>query len=914
MGISLDKRILAILVVIIIIVAITIPMVLLLGEEDKRTEAVIHINEVMYDPFDDDAGSEWLELYNPSERAQAIQDWTITNRTQIIAELPNWSLPPGAYLTVYLGEGTNDLDFSDGAGNYFAGTPLVSLNNTMDEVGIFDGSSFSPNHIIDFVCWSSLSEYQADPGHGYSAAVEAGIWTDGDFFDIGFPSGNSMVAGFSIGRNAASTDTNTSVDWARNGGKNAYFATPGKANSAPYFDANDSIKLVQTKANLFLMEWGYDILEANHTTIEDFSSASNTSVEARHMFQVDMGNATSNLTGVGNYHWWRVNDTLWRDEIDLALEVEGGSSWLNLTYERYYFDTGLVQEIHEETECIESTWEPENDTEEEPAPVEEELHLVQERYASDSTMTVTQLGLNHYRVNTSDLRELDFRNETQEMEFSKEYLIIEDEEIEAWTNLTMTSDVRDDMTVSTHYTQITDVGWHRVNDLGNIETEYHSYNVSYGDVHYQMVDEGHFTMLKVAENRYDINWSVPVETDDLVENNTMNVGSTGHIIVDEVEGETIYRGNITSNDSNLTQRFCIDGYESVIGGGVCAIAGGLIGSIFIGIGAVIGGGAGAAACGAAGYAVEKANEEDTEKPTIEFEIGESGSNKEKGWIKITITISDNEGVDKVKYESHSSNQGKNWYKTYDKDAKTKTIERTFNNPKCTEDWRTVTIRAQDETGNTAVESKQIRVPPRDCTPNVNSTSPENKSCCVPTSTPIVVEFCKPMNKTSAENAIIISPTVDYVVSWSADNTTITMIPVGGLEADTVYEVTITTEAKSCAEKHLLENYTFWFETVDTIVPNVTVLHPPNGTVFDVPIIDVFGFVTDSKGIVEVGYLISWDMGEENISSPVDPPETNYSYNFAVELHVGINTIIVWALDNSGNYGEMEITVVYDPSA
>jgi uncharacterized protein YcfJ len=907
-----DNKILAVLVVIIVIIAITIPVIILLGEEEERTDAIIHINEIMYDPYGDDAGKEWIELYNPSEKTESLEGWTLVNRSgTVIALLPDWEMPSGAYLIVYLGEGQNDQDLSDGLGTYHTGSTNARLNNVQEELAVSAGS-LSRVNIVDFTCWCSNNDYHQ--GESAKIAIEAGIWTEGDYFDVGFPSGNSMVAGFSMGRNDLSTETGTPTDWARNGGKNAYFATPGRANNAPYFDANESIKLVQTKANLFLMEWGYDILEASHTTIEEYSDATNTSVEAEHRFLVDMGNATFNLTGEGQYHWWRVNNTLWRDEMELALEVEGGYSWMNLTYERYYLDTGLIQEIHEETECIESTWEPENDTEDEPAPVEQTLYLNQERYASDSTMTVTQLGLNHYSVNTSDLRELDFRNETQVMEFSKEYQIIEDDTIEAWTDLTMTSDVRESMNVSTHYTQISDVGWHRVNDLGNIETDYHEYNVSYGNVHYQMVEEGHFTMLEVENDHYTINWSVPVETEDLVENNTMNVGLTGHIVVDEVDGETIYRGNITSNDSNLTQRFCIDGYESVVGGGVCAIAGGLIGSIFVGIGAVIGGGIGAAACGAAGYAVEEANEEDDEKPTIEFEIGDSGSNKEKGWVKITITISDNEEVDKVKYKSHSSNQGKNWYKTYKKDAKTKTLTRTFNNPKCTEDWRTVTIKAQDKAGNTAVESKQIRVPARDCTPNVKSTSPENESCCVPTTSHIVVEFCKPMNKTSAENAIIVSPTTDYVVSWSTDNTTITLIPVGGLEANTVYEVTITTEAKSWAERPLLENYTFWFETVDTILPDITILKPLNGEVFDIPIIDVVGFVTDSKGIVEVGYLISWDMGEENVSFTIDPSETNHSYNFAVELHVGANTIIVWALDNSGNYGEMEIMVVYEPLA
>ena len=902
----MDRKILAAIVVIIIIIAMAIPVALLIGEEES-TDAVITINEVMYDPYGDDAGNEWIELYNPGQESQSVNGWSVVNGSGTIADLPDWTVPAGAYLLIHLGEGTNDQNFSDGHGDYYTGITQPKLNNDMDEVGIFDGSSLTSKRIVDFTCWST-TEYQG--GNYYHVAVDAGIWSDGDYFDVGYPSGNSMVAGYSMGLDKDSTDTNSSAGWARNGGIDAYFPTMGERNAAPYFDADGGIKLVQTKFNLFMMEWGYGVVEATHETIQESEEWDEVSVTATHSFVVEMGNATANVTGEGTYSWLRVNDTLWNDSISLATVMDE-APWMNLTYERTYLNTGLVQVVEEYQLCVESSWDPVNDTEEEPYNGTVEMELVEDYYSSSSIMTVTQMGLLHYTVNTTDLRMLEYRNETQLVEFDKEYRYHSDKVVEAWTNLSMTSDSRESMTASAHYTQTSEVGWHGVYDLGDMEVDYAEYDISYGENAYTMVDDGHFSLLEVSDGVFDVNCSIPVETDDPVPK-TMNVGVTGQIQVSEVGDDLVYSGNITSNEYNYTQTFCIDGYESVVGGAACAIAGGLIGAIFVGVGAIIGGGIGAAACGAAGVAVENANEDDDEKPTIEFELGESGSNKERGWIKATITISDNEEVDTVKYHSHSANQGKTWNSKYKKDAKTKTIERTYVNTKCTPDYRTVTIKAWDTSGNRAVESKQIIVPARDCTPNVQNTTPENGSCCVPVDSQIVVEFCKPMNKTSVLGAIMLSPTVDWTATWSTDNTTITITPTENLTAMSVYDVTITTAAKSWAEYSLLENYTFWFETGEPTPPSVFIEYPPNGFTTDIPFVTAFGVMEDNVGIVEVGYLVEWGTGEENVSFIVDPMEPVHPFSFEVALHSGENTITAWAVDSSGNYAEAEVMVLYTP--
>lgn len=897
----------AVLVVALLLVVVAIPM-LQVPKKEGKVESNLVISEVMYDPFGPDAGHEWIELFNPGPGDEDLAGWKVSNRSGTLYTLPRIVMPPISYLVIVLGLETEDSGLSDLMHVQYANLTNAVLSNEGDEVAL-SGGELNENTIVDFVCWCSDGDF--NPGKAYDVAVAAHSWTAGDFFNGGFPSGNSMVAGFSLARDRFQTETNTSQDWARNGGRDAYFATPGEANAAPYFTTEDGIKLVQTKANQFFMQWGADVLNASHAVLVQSQTWNLSDVSALHRFTVEIGGLEFNFSGEGRYRWWRVDDALWRDNISLVLVSSESVPVMWLNYSRSYEDAGLVQTIKELTECLEFSFDEVGETPEEPPLNVTPTVLVKERYVSNCTTSVTQTGLNHYLVVTNDTRSLGYRGERQWLNFSKDYVIHSDAEIEAWTRLSMTSDKREPLGVSTHYSMITDVGWHRVNDFGEVNLTYFAYNLTYGDARYSNLGDGHFTADRVSESHYVIDWRVHLVREGVEPSSTLDVGGTGDLMIIPRNGENLYKGQFTAIGQTDPVRYCIDGYESVIGGGICAIAGGLIGSLFVGVGAVIGGGVGAAACGAAGYAIEEATEPDTTKPTIEFELGDQGSNKDYGWIKVKITITDDNELAKVKYGSRSSNQGKSWSSTTDPSGKTYTISKTFHNAKCVEDWRTVTIKAWDEAGNMAVKSQQIRVPPRDCTPNVKETKPANKTCCVPVNSTITVVFCKPMNTTSAESAIHVTPFTGYEVQWTDENSTIALQPTSDLMPFTNYTVLITTEAKSCAERPLLENYSFWFITEDPYGPVINVTFLPDTPTVSIPVLSVVGNIMDNVAIIAHGYSIDNSMGFENITFP-GPPVPYQSIDWLINLALGENDIVVWAVDVYGNYKEETRTVDFLP--
>ncbi len=205
--------------------------VLIFNFPKSRPDATI--NEIMSDPTGDDAGNEWIELYNAGKSIR-IKGWTISNSVgSDIATLPNWVFPNGTYLAVYFGNGINDDDFSDGNATFYVGSNQELFDNDMDECALYTGNPGSKT-IIDFVAYCYEGNYTPGVAHDY--ATKTGIWDEGEYFHIvkeAFSIGSKLpglIEGKSIGRDANSTDTNVPLDWWLNGGEDAFESSPGRCN------------------------------------------------------------------------------------------------------------------------------------------------------------------------------------------------------------------------------------------------------------------------------------------------------------------------------------------------------------------------------------------------------------------------------------------------------------------------------------------------------------------------------------------------------------------------------------------------------------------------------------------------------------------------------------------------------------
>lgn len=97
-------------------------------------------------------------------------------------------------------------------------------------------------------------------------------------------------------------------------------------------------------------------------------------------------------------------------------------------------------------------------------------------------------------------------------------------------------------------------------------------------------------------------------------------------------------------------------------------------------------------------------------------------------------------------------------------------------------------------------------------PEVIYTSPKGDEEEVELNTSIIFKFSEVMDKDSVENAISISPFVNYTLSWSFDNQSIRITPVSDLKNDTIYTVVISTSAKDIAGNGLEKVFVLKFNT------------------------------------------------------------------------------------------------------
>ena len=130
----------------------------------------IVINEVLYDPDGVDTGYEWIELYNNSELAVNLQDWTIEKAGisfELVFTFPNINIEPYGFLLI--GEEfvpntdlTTNLAFQNG-GSETDGIRLISVDGLYTDTILYD----SPNI-------NGLPDDISDPGEYFAPDVSDG--------------------------------------------------------------------------------------------------------------------------------------------------------------------------------------------------------------------------------------------------------------------------------------------------------------------------------------------------------------------------------------------------------------------------------------------------------------------------------------------------------------------------------------------------------------------------------------------------------------------------------------------------------------------------------------------------------------------------------------------------------------------
>jgi len=160
-------------------------LLLLIITSSLKCSASLVINEVMYDPEENDNYNEWIELYNPTNKSINVTDWSIADnyaKDFLEGDFDHGNgttiIPPYSY-AIIADHGTkiyenltisnktirlyvDDKSIGNGLGN--TGDKLTlknDMNETVDEIEwIVNYTSISGQPIVSIKEGSSLSRYQ----------------------------------------------------------------------------------------------------------------------------------------------------------------------------------------------------------------------------------------------------------------------------------------------------------------------------------------------------------------------------------------------------------------------------------------------------------------------------------------------------------------------------------------------------------------------------------------------------------------------------------------------------------------------------------------------------------------------------------------------------------------------------------
>ncbi|MEE9151909.1 MAG: Ig-like domain-containing protein [Thermoplasmata archaeon] len=97
-------------------------------------------------------------------------------------------------------------------------------------------------------------------------------------------------------------------------------------------------------------------------------------------------------------------------------------------------------------------------------------------------------------------------------------------------------------------------------------------------------------------------------------------------------------------------------------------------------------------------------------------------------------------------------------------------------------------------------------------PEILSINPFDGSTDISVDGGIIIQFSESMNTASVESAISIQPYIEYLYSWNNDNKTLILNSSEPLDYETLYQISISTEAKDLADRGIENRYELEFTT------------------------------------------------------------------------------------------------------
>lgn len=163
----------------------------------KIVFGAIVINEVLYDPDGTDTGLEYIILYNNDNLPINVTGYQLNAVSGDYYTFPSFNMDAKSFITVHWRkEGVNnETDLFTGTSGFDG-----NMGNTSGWVALFKNNEYTKDTIIDYI------EYGAGGKTYESKAVDAGIWTTGDFI-------SDVSEGKAIKLKSDGVDNNLSSDW-----------------------------------------------------------------------------------------------------------------------------------------------------------------------------------------------------------------------------------------------------------------------------------------------------------------------------------------------------------------------------------------------------------------------------------------------------------------------------------------------------------------------------------------------------------------------------------------------------------------------------------------------------------------------------------------------------------------------------